>query len=490
LYSSGEGVERVKDRLAKLLAVRPVVQPERVVDVSQLVPTDAKGFQTVSNGSISSNYYRGMSQTVVSGLAIGNLTDQDMLITNVTASLRVRDERYDNRVFFQDTYNKNFLPAMASPIGPNILGAAYYELNDRETNLSTRIGRQSPEGGGIMGRFDGILAGYGITSDWQVTAATGQLTDYLTGSKPVFYSAAVALKNNRNWGGDMYVVDQVTNSLTDRRSVGGDLRYFDENKNIFANLDYDIFFHALNWASLQGSAFGESGTTYSFSLDHRSSPSLSLSNVMIGSQATVGVLLQNGYTIDNLKALALLRTGTVDSAVLSVNTQLTEKWQTGSDVFYSKSAALPESGTNVPGSLNGYVPPTPSTGANYGMNGRLIGNGILVDHDISVLSVGYTGSAMLSGENMTLSHHANLTEKWALDSSIRLSLQSSYDLTTGSPTGKVKTISPAFRLNYQLINNVSLVCQYGVDLATNTPTNSQSTKTTRNYFSFGGFWNF
>lgn len=496
LYSSGEGVDRVKDRLAKLLAGDSIARSlqsaksAEVVDVSQLGATDKKGFQTVSNGSISSNYYRGLSQTVVSGLAIGSLTDQNMLITNVTASVRSHDERYDNRVFFQDTYDKNFLPAMGSQIGPNILGSAYYELHDRETNLSTRIGRQSPEGSGIMGRFDGISAGYGITSDWQLTSATGQLVDYLTGSKPVFYSVDLALRNNRNWGGNIYLINQLTNGLTDRRSVGGDMRYFDENKSVFALLDYDIYFHALNWASLQVTANGAPGTTYSLNMDHRSSPSLSLSNVMIGSQSTTTTLLQNGYTIDNLKALALLRTGTVDSAVLSVNTQVAEKWQTGSDVFFSKSAALPESGTNVPGSLNGYVPPTPSTGANYGINGRLIGNGIFFDHDISVLSAGYTGSAMLKGENLTFSNHSNLTEKWALDSSFQVSLQSSYDLTTGSQTGKLTTISPAFRLNYQMMNNVYLVCQYGVDMVTNNPTSGQSSKTTRNYFSFGGFWNF
>jgi hypothetical protein len=341
-----------------------------------------------------------------------------------------------------------------------------------------------------MGRFDGISAGYGITPNWQLTSSTGQLSDYLTGSKPVFYSVGLGLKNNRNWGGSIYFIDQQTQGLADRRSLGGDMRYFDENKNVFAMVDYDVFFHALNWATLQGSMNGAPGTTYSFNLDHRSSPSLSLSNVLIGSQSTTIASLQNGFTIDDLKALALLRTGTVDSAALSANTQIREKWQTGADIFYSKSASLPQSGTNIPGSLDGYVPPTPSTGANYGINGRLMGSGIFFDRDVSVFSLSYTTSALLSGENLTFSNHSSLSEKWALDSSLRLSLQSSYDLTSGSLTGKLTTISPAIRLNYQMKNNANLVCEYGVDITDNTPTSGQSTRTNRNYFSFGGFWNY
>ena len=333
LYTSGEGVARVKARLAKLSAEQPVQAAQHVQDVSQAASSSDKNkFQTISSGSVSVNYYNGVNQTVVAGATAqaGPVTDQSMLITNVSASLRSRNDRYDNRLVFQDTYNKNFLPTQLSAFNPNPnrLGAAYYEFKDKVIDFSSRIGRQSPSGGGVMGRFDGISAGYGITPNWQITSAAGQLSDYAPGSKPTFYSVGLGLKNGAHWGGSVYYVSQKTNGVIDRSAVGAEMRYFDVNKNAFSMVDYDTFFNVLNMALLQGSINGASGTTYNFNLDHRRSPSISLSNALIGSPSTMQYLLTpsklvespvgsgnfvnvggGGFTIDDLKALAILRTG-------------------------------------------------------------------------------------------------------------------------------------------------------------------------------------
>ena len=503
MYSSGEGVARVKDRLAKLTAsaakAAEAARPSQTVqDVSQVAgsasSSDRKSFQTVSNGGVSMNYYRGASQTAISGSTTPTttITDQSMLITNVNASLRTRNDRYDNRLVFQDTYNKNYLDTQLSnsTSNPNRLSSLYYDFSDRVTDFTTRLGRQSPTGGGAMGRFDGISAGYGITQNFRLVGATGQLSDYGTGSKPTFYSLGLGLKNSAHWGGSAYFVSQTTNGLTDRRALGAEVRYFDVKMNAFSMMEYDTFFHVLNMALLQGSINGVPGTTYNFNLDHRRSPSMSLSNSLMGSPSSMSTMLQNGFTIDNLKALAILRTATSDSASVGVNTQIKENWQTGADLNVSKTSGLPESGTNVPGSLDGYMPATPSSGNNYGLNGRLIGNGVFVAHDVSVFSLGYTSSLLSKGENFTFSNHLNMSDKWALDSSFRLNWQSSYDSITRDLTSKVTTLSPAFRVNYQMRRNVNLEVDYGLDVTENTPTTGETSRTTRNYFSLGGRWDF
>ena len=492
MYSSGEGVARVKDRLAKLSAEQPVQVAGQAASPKQDISNEKKNFRTVSNGSVSVNYYNGVSQTVLAGVPspTGAVTDQSMIITNVNASLRSSNDRYDNRLVFQDTYNQNYLITQAGQTNPNRVSAAYYDFKDKVIDFSGRVGRQSPSGGGVMGRFDGISAGYGITRDLQVLSSTGLLSDYPTGSQPTFYSVGLGLKNGAHWGGSIYYVSQKTNGLVDRSSVGAEMRYFDVNKNAFSMVDYDTFFNVLNMALLQGSINGAPGTTYNFLVDHRRSPSISLSNALNGSPSTMNVMLQNGFTIDDLKALALLRTATSDSASAGVTTQINEKWQTGADINISKTTGLPESGTNVTGSLDGYSPGSPSTGANYGANARLIGNGIFSAHDVSVFSVGYTSSAMSKGENVSFSNHLSLAEKWGVDSSLRLNWQSSYDFITGLQTGSVATVSPAFRLSYQVRSNVNLEFDYGIDITDNTPTSGQASKTTRNYFSFGGRWDF
>jgi len=492
LYTTGDGVERVKARLAKLTDVQ---QSSQVAGNAE-APRDKKEFQTSRNGNLSTNYYHGNSLTSVSGsnTPATSITDQSALITSVSASQRWRNDRYDNRMVFQDTYNKNFLTD-ATQTNPNRLSTAYYDFRDNATSLSTRIGRQSPTGGGAMGRFDGISAGYttsgnGVAPKIQITASTGRLSDYATGSKPSFYSLGLGLVNSARWGGAVYYVNQHTNGISDRSALGAEVRYFDTNKNAYSMVDYDTFFKVINTALLQGSFTDSSGASYNFSFDHRKSPSISLSNALIGSPSTMSVMLENGFTLDDLKALALLRTATSNSVAFGVNKPLTDKWQTGADISVSTVSGLPESGTNVPNSIDGYSPATPSSGNSVGINGRLIGNGIFRANDVSVFTLGYTSSLSSKGETFMFSNHLSWNGKLTTDTAFRINLQSSYDATTGDLTGKQTVISPTIRLGYQWKTNFSLEGDAGIDFTDNSPASGQSSRTTRKYFSMGGRWDF
>ena len=80
-------------------------------------------------------------------------------MTNLNMTARSYNNEYDNRFVFQDFYAANFLPGQASS---SRLGAAYYEMKDRIVDYSFKVGRQSGFGGGVMGRFDGVSAGYGF----------------------------------------------------------------------------------------------------------------------------------------------------------------------------------------------------------------------------------------------------------------------------------------------------------------------------------------
>jgi len=268
------------------------------------------------------------------------------------------------------------------------------------------------------------------------------------------------------------------------------MRYFDTSKNAFATLDYDTSFKVLNIALLQGTLNGAPGTNYNFLVDHRKTPSISISNALIGSPSSMSTMLQNGFSQSDLKALAILRTADANSVQLGVTTQVKEKWQAGADISVSNTSGMPQSGTNIPGSLDGFVAATPSTGNNYSLNGRLIGNGVFSTRDVSVFSLGYTTSSSTKGETFLLTNHANITDKWAEDASLRLYWQTSYDFSTGNSTGTESIVSPTFRLSYQARSNLNLEVDGGIDLTNNNPTNGQSSKTTRKYFSLGGRWDF
>jgi hypothetical protein len=482
-YNTGEGAERVKNRLTKLKTEQPVQLTGQTLTASPETIKEQKAFQTITNGSISANYYFGQSLTDLSGssnVAAWN-KDTSMLITSVNASLRTRNDRYDNRLVFQDTHTKNLLSNQSSSTSPNRLSTLYYDFKDKKTDLSARIGRQSPTGGGVMGRFDGITTSYGINSKWQANASAGRLSDYGTGSKPVFYGAGVGLGNSERWGGSVYYVNQSVYDISDRNAIGTEMRYFDANKNAFAMIDYDVYFRVLNTVLVQGTLNSATGNSYNFLIDHRKTPSISLSNALIGSPSTsLKNFIDNGWAREDIKKLAELRTASSNSAQLGVTRQIREKWQAGADVSVSNTTGTPESGTKD-SLVEGLVSASPSTGNNIGINARIIGNGVFTARDVTVCSLGMSTSSSMKGQTFLVNNHLTLAEKWSTDASLRLYWQT----TSGTSSSKETITSPTFRVAYQARNNLNFEADGGFDFTNNTPDNGQSSKTTRRYFSLG-----
>ena len=146
-------------------------------------------------GSVSSRYYFGHSKLNATNTFNGttttdslSFTDQSMLITSVDVSERYRTETYDSRLVFRDVNTRNFLSNQPSL---NQVSAAYGEIKDRSQNYLLRAGRQSPTGGGVLGRFDGLAGSVGDAQNMRVNAVAGSLQDYSQGSKPKFFGASV-----------------------------------------------------------------------------------------------------------------------------------------------------------------------------------------------------------------------------------------------------------------------------------------------------------
>jgi len=502
MYTTGDGVARVKERVAKIQATelaqitgQTAGQTAGAIGGRAGVSPEAKKFQTTENGGISMFYYTGVTLTNVAGQTTqaASIIDQKMLMTNINTSMRARNDEYDMRLVFQDTDTRDFLNRNSTST-PNRIGAAYYDIRDNYLNMSARIGRQSPNGGGVMGRFDGLAMGIGLTKKIQITEAVGQLSDYGAGSKPKFFSFGVALTSSERWGGSVYGVVQNVEGVIDRSAVGGDVRYFNSNKNVYGTWEYDTNFRVLNTAMMQGSLNGTSGTSYNFLLDHRKTPSISLSNAMNGSPSTMSVLVQT-YDISYLRELAKDRTAQTNTASLGVTTPLKEKWTAGADISVSNTSGMPQSGSPIgQGSTttlaDGFVAATPSSGNSYNINTRLIGNGVLSKNGVSVFSLGYNTSLLTKGETFLVTNHSSFNEKWSADESLRLYRQSSYDSITGLLTSTESIVSPTFRAAYQAKNNLNLEVDGGIDLTNNNPVNGQSSNTSRKYFSFGGRWDF
>lgn len=477
-YTGGEGVARVRERLARLSAVPPAPAAAKPESAGEKA-----GPQTVRYGSVSAYYYHGASRTdtitVIGGVPTPStltLVDQSLLLTSVNAGMRSRSEEFDSRLVFQDTYSKNFLAGQASA---NKLNSAYFDFKNKVHHYSGRVGRQSATGGGILGRFDGAVGGYEFLPKWRGNAAGGRLADFSAGSKPVFYGASLDMGTfHESWGGSLYLINQTIDGIGDRKAAGADMRVFDAGRNVFATLDYDLSFSVVNMALLQGTVSGENGTTYHFLLDHRKTPSISTRNALNGAPASsVAALLQAGWTEDSLKALAKARTGTANLAQAGVSRQIRENWMLGGDIKISNVTGMPASGTNP--LLEGVVAATPGTGSEWALTAQLIGSSLFSSRDVSLLSAGVTASQLLKGQSLLVSNHSVLREKWMLDASLRLYRQND------NLGGKQTITTPMLKISYQAKDRLNLEAEGGYEITGNTPANGPYAKTTRKFFSLG-----
>lgn len=489
LYPSGTEARWVSERLAKLKEIQPSLATAKPYAAPVEAPrTD---FITTEYGSLSMYYYHGASQTDTVA-TIGNiqtpsrlsLTDQSALISNVSMTVRSHNNQYDTRFVFQDFYAASYL---AGQPNRNRLNAAYYEIKSRVDNYSARIGRQSATGGGVLGRFDGISAGYGFLPNWRANVVAGRLSDYTPESKPTFYGGGLDFGVNSPLGGSVYVINQNAGGIAERKAAGGNLRYFDQGMTAIAMLDYDLQFKELNIFTVQGTLNQGSSTDYNFLLDRRRSPSLSIRNAVTGTTATVDYLLQNGWTQDDLLMLAKSRTAISNLAMLGVTKRIQEKWQIGTDIVASNTSGMPASGTLNPDGttgVEGYVPATAPSGNAWTVSGRLSGNDVISNRDTSMCSLSYTRSQTLEGKAFLLYNHTYMSDLWTLDTTLRFAWQAD------NSGGKVNTTAPVLKVGYRVRNNLALEAERGIDWTNATPAALPGSKTTRHYFSFGFRLNF
>ncbi len=477
LYSSGPGVARVKERLARMpaKAAETIKPPEALLK---------KATETTAYGSLSMYYYHGASSNdfTTTDVVTNQLTqsaftatDQSSLMTNVDASERFRGDEFDNRLVFRDSFTKNYLDNQPSR---NKLYNAYFELKNRISDYSGRIGRQSATGGGVMGRFDGISLGSGFMSKYRGNVVAGRLADTtstIRTTQPVFYGASLDMTGSTEggWSGSVYAINQTLEGIADRRAVGAELRYFEIKKTVFALFDYDTSYKAVNTALVQGTLNTESGTIYNFLVDHRKTPSLSTRNALNGAITTsLGVLMQ-GMTESALRELAKARTATANLVQVGATHPLDEKWQIGGDIKLSNVSSMPPSGTS---DVQGILPFTPGTGNEWTFTGQLIGSNILTGRDISVFGLNRITSDLINAHSLFVSNRS-MVSRWTYDTSLRLYRQNNFGMATTRTT-------PSIKVSYLAKDRINIEVEGSLE-RTNVSGNGTSSRTTRKFFSLG-----
>ncbi|MEI8029739.1 MAG: hypothetical protein WCH35_08170 [Comamonadaceae bacterium] len=446
LYPQGEGAPRVAQRLSALgsAATATAQSTDQVGGKS-----GAGGFS--STGSISQYYYGGRSKTdslvnISAGIDQNTLsrTNQSALVTSVDVSGRYRTEDSETKVVLRDTYSKNFLSSSNAQSG---LSAAYVDYRDSKSKLDLRVGRQSAIGGSLFGLFDGVSLAMPFGSKYKLDAMVGVPANTLV-SAPSQRLAGVMLEADNlfeHWGGNISLVDQTTEGISDRRATGLELRYFGESVSLYSQIDYDLNFHVINAASLQGSIQGPLATTITVLLDSRKAPSLQLSDALISSGETSLQTLLQSMSLAEVKSRALGTAAQARQALFSVSRALAPKWQGSLDLRYSDIGALPA----VPGTN---FEATAATGAQFNIALQLTGSNLYSSRDINGFNLSVLHSDTLRGTQLA---YNNLTgfydNKASFEPSIRL-----YSQTDNTAT-KVLRVSPGVRLSYKISDRASVL---------------------------------
>ncbi len=474
VFANSPNVPAVQQRLAGLAA--PTVVAPMAASVKKVEP------RSFMQGGIGSRYYFGQSTLTttypfngVNQIDTITLQDQSSLMTNLDATARYLNEDYVTRLVFRDVLTQNFLP---KGVNRNRLNSAYVDIKNRKVEFSARLGRQSSSGGGVMGRFDGALAGYGSAQDFRVNAVAGQLAEFSSAPAPVFYGLSVDQGMM-----SYYLINQTIEGLQDRRGVGAEFKYFATGQMAYAAVDYDIYFGMLNMATANGSlTFESTGTTFNLMADYRSN--VSTRNALNGALTTSIATLQTRLTDAQIKQLAMDRTIKSSSSQVGITQKLSKNWQLGADLRLSSVAAYAASGDSTLGGLQGYLSDYAGSGIEKTITGQLIGSNLYSENDMTSIGTSLTSSALVQGAQSLFIYN-----RTAFDADLYLDSSWNYYRQSDNYGGNIVRNMPMIRVAYQLGQSLSLDMDTGVELTESTGTN-QSTKNTRLFGSLGFRWDF
>jgi hypothetical protein len=353
------------------------------------------------------------------------------------------------------------------------VSAAYVDYRDIASRTDVRVGRQSAIGGSLFGLFDGVSMATPVWESYKFDAMVGVPANTLVNAPQQRLMGVMLEADNlfEHWGGNISLVDQTSEDISDRRAVGLEVRYFGESVSMYTQLDYDLNFNVLNALTVQGSTQGPYDTTITMLLDDRKAPSLQLSDALISSgQPSLSALLQT-MSLSDAQALALATAAEARQAMVSVSRALSPKWQGSVDLRYSDVGALPAVGN---------FQAQPATGAQYNVSFQLTGSNLYSSRDINGFNVSLINSATINGTQLAYNNLTGFMDnKMSVEPSIR------YYTQTDNTQTKVSRISPGLRVSYKLNNRASLMAEGIYETSqTDGPTNHESSES---YFFYFGY---
>lgn len=506
LYPESEGAKRVRQHLSRVdadLNAGKGAKQEAKKEIQEI-------HETTVFGSWDQYYYDAHSHTRSSDNRSAthpsdkkSTHDQSSLVSSINLTARSRQNQYDSKIVFRNRQTMDFIPSHNNK-NSDRTDAAYVEVANKEVDYLVRLGRQNGNSGGVLGRFDGAWLRYGFTPHYRINVVAGTLDEFSVDYRRHFYGINLDIGPiAESWSGNIFFVNQEVKDITDRRAVGGELRYFSGGKSLYSLIDYDTLYNRVNIAMAQGNLQTEGGTNFNALIDHRKSPILTTVNSLTSQSflTQAGVLrpgapvpttlnraLRHGFTETELRQYAIDNTLETDTVLFGATRQVTPRWQLGGDIQVNRTTGTPgasasavelykkralENGiiltdqdiTNFTNSVGG-------SGNIWTYHAQAVGTDTLFKDDTSVISATYSTGKVSHSQSILFSNGFAPAEKWRIDSSLQLLRQDS------DPSTLSYTISPTVRASYRLREKATLEAEIRFDVD-NTESAGVKTRTVR-----------
>lgn len=485
-YPEGEGATRVKQRVAALTTQRQTPKQKRRA---------AKGNDPYWDvyGGVSQFYRRNETQFAVTDQPEQDILTLSGLFSDVDITARRRSQNYDIRTRVTGGHIKDFLED--GPGDRTQLTSAYVDATDLRRDMSVRLGRQTLNSGGVLGRFDGGVFGYRVKPKLKLNAVAGypvSFSDNSVNTNRHFYGVNFELGTYADaWDFVPFVIEQQVDGVLDRRAVGWETRYFDPNRTFLSMIDYDVSYKKLNNLLLLGNWTFPNRLTFNVNVDYRNAPVLTTNNALIGQTATSIEELLLMLDENQVRALALDHTPTSQSATVGLSRPITERLQMSADVTMMELSDFIVTDVEMIDPLN---PPSPfdpqfglipSSGKQYFYNVQLIGSSLIKQGDISILGLRYSDTNNASTSTVTLNSRYSFGQAWRINPRLRFDYRKNK-----MDSGNQFLTLPSIRVDYRARKNLRIEMEAGWEMLTRELVDDLEEDRSGYFFNLGYRWNY
>lgn len=457
-YPAGEGSDRVRQRLAALETASGNASAVALKQPRSAGERGVDGGQTWTlSGSASQFYVRDDSFRTLRDPSLPSTVNEDLdlhdvhqneLLTSLDAIATWSTPGMKSKLRFSGTHEHEFDDQGEEVVG---VAALFLDTTIRDWGTQARIGRQTRNTGGVLGRFDGALLSYDVAPTVRLNGVVGspvnRRRDMPFDEERLFYGASIDFGIANGLDATLFAIEQRDRDILDRQAIGGELRYNDETRSAFGTVDYDIHYQELNAAVLTGSwTFADKSNIHG-AFDYRKSPYLSTWTALQGDVYPSLYEMLRTKTLAEVEALAVDRTASFTSGSAGYSRQINETFQVNVDATVTNY-----SGTDASGGL----PATEGTGNEYFLNAQLVGNGVIERDDLFVAGLRF---ADLDESNFYI---LDLSARYPVMENLKINPRLLLGYRTGDGSDLIEySVLPSVLLDYYVTRDFSLELEVG-----------------------------